>query len=123
MATILIVDDEAPVRGFLSAVLVDDGYEVRVAIHGAQALQLMERERPDLVISDVMMPVLDGRELCQRLKADEATLSIPIILMTSAGQQTINGAGHDAFLAKPFDLVDLEALLRRWLPQEPPSAA
>ena len=118
MATILIVDDEEPVRGFLAQLLAEDGYQVRLAIHGAQAIDLVAKERPDLVLSDVMMPVVNGNELCRRLKASEDARGIPVILMTSAGQKATDGAGADAYLAKPFDLQDLEAQIRRWLPSE-----
>jgi CheY-like chemotaxis protein len=116
MAIILIVDDEEPVRSFVAELLADDGYQVRLAMHGGQALDVVDKEPPDLVLSDVMMPVLNGKELCQRLKARDDTRHIPVILMTSAGQKAVDGAGADAFIAKPFDLDDLEALVRRWLP-------
>ena len=87
-----------------------------VAWHPARlALELIGRERPDLVLSDVMMPVLSGAELCRRLKADSDTQNIPVILMSSAGGQSTHGAGGDAFLDKPFHLEDLESLVRRWL--------
>ena len=116
MATILIVDDEEPVRDFLAQVLADAGHRTVQAVHGAEALELVEKERPDLVVSDIMMPVLDGAELCRRLKAGTATSAIPLILMSSAGPQAADGAGADAFIAKPFDLDDMEALVGRWFP-------
>jgi CheY-like chemotaxis protein len=112
---ILIVDDEAPIRELLAAVLHDMGYRAVVARHGHQALELVARERPDLIISDLMMPVLNGRVLCQRLKADPATQGIPIILMTSAGQEQARGVPAEAYLDKPFDLGELEALIQVWL--------
>ena len=116
MAMILIVDDEAPIRDVLAAVLHDVGHRTVVARHGRQALELVAQERPDLIISDLMMPVLNGRVLCQRLKADPATQGIPIILMTSAGLEQAHGASADAYLDKPFDLDELEALVQAWLP-------
>lgn len=115
MANILIVDDEEPVRSFLAQLLTEDGYNVRQAIHGRQALELIDKERPDLVLSDVMMPVLNGAELCRRLKAREDTKHIPVILMTSGGRRSSDGAGADAFIGKPFELADMEALVQRWL--------
>ena len=69
MATILIVDDEEPVRDFLAQLLSDAGHRTLQAIHGAHALEMVDREQPDLVISDIMMPVLNGADLCRRLKA------------------------------------------------------
>ncbi len=121
MATILIVDDEAPIREFLAAFLEDAGYRTLGAINGAQALALLAKERPDVVLSDIMMPVLNGAELCRRLKAAADTRSVPVILMSSAGRNAADGAGADAFIAKPFDSLDeVEALVRRWSPPEAP---
>lgn len=116
MATVLIVEDEEPVRELVALVLRDAGHHTVQAIHGGQALELVANEHPDLVISDVMMPVLGGAELCRRLKAGPKTRAIPVILMSSAGWAVADGAGSDAFLAKPFELDELEALVRRWLP-------
>lgn len=120
MATILIVDDEAPVRDFLAQLLADAGHRTLQAIHGAQALQLVGTERPDLVIANIMMPVLNGADLCRRLKARADTTAIPVILMSSAGQRSADGTGADAFIGKPFDLDAMEALVERWLPPEMP---
>jgi CheY-like chemotaxis protein len=116
VATVLIVDDEQPLRELLADVLEAAGHRVIHAHHGQQALEQVARERPDLVISDVMMPVLNGRILCQRLKADPATRALPVILMTSAGQEHADGVGADDFLAKPFGLDEIERLIRHWLP-------
>lgn len=105
---ILVVDDEEPIRAFLTLVLEDAGYTVRTAIHGAQALELIAEGAPQLVISDVMMPVLDGIELCRRLKAANG---IPVILMSAAGMDVLDGAPADALLPKPFDIVEMESLI------------
>jgi len=115
LATILVVDDEEPVRELLGLVLRDGGHRTLLAMHGAQALQMIENERPDLVVSDVMMPVLNGAELCRRLKTSVETRTIPVILMSAAGPRSAAGAGGDAFLEKPFQLDDLDALVRHWL--------
>ena len=116
MATILIVDDEEPVRDFLAQVLTAAGHRALQAIHGAQALELVANEWADLVVADIMMPVLNGAELCRRLKAGTATNAIPVILMSSAGPRAADGTGADALIAKPFDLEDMEALVGRWSP-------
>lgn len=115
MAKVLIVDDEQPVREFIAQVLTEDGYDTVTATDGKQALELVEQEQPDLIISDTMMPVLNGAELCRRLKHGPETLGIPIILMSSAGRQVASGSGADDFLDKPFDLLRLDALVQRWL--------
>src|SRR5687768_1337212 len=114
--TILVVDDEEPVRDFLAQLLEEDGHLVLTAIHGARALELINEQTPDLVISDVMMPILSGAELTRRLKANPATATIPVILMSSAGRRAADGTGADAFIAKPFDLTALEELVERLLP-------
>jgi len=118
--TILIVEDEAPLRELLADLVEDAGYRPLQAIHGREALALIEQERPDVVLSDVMMPVLNGAELCRILKAQPSSASIPVILMSAAGPAIADGAGADAFVDKPFELSELEALVRRWLPPEPP---
>jgi len=120
VTTILIVDDEEPVRDFLSQFLEDAGYRVIQAINGAQALTATAHDRPDLVIADIMMPVLSGAELCRRLKAQADTWAIPVILMSSAGERAADGTGADAFVDKPFVLDEMEALVRRWLPPAKP---
>ena len=123
MATILIVEDEEPVRELLGYILADAGHRAVLAIHGAEALELAAQDPPDLVLADVMMPVLDGAELCRRLKADPDTRAIPVILLSAAGRHVAQGTGADAFLAKPFDLEDLDALVRRWLRPRPAAGA
>jgi two-component system, OmpR family, phosphate regulon response regulator PhoB len=117
VTTILIVDDEEPVRDFLGMVLEDAGYHILRASNGREALGLIERYLPALVLADVMMPVLGGVELIRRLRSGLDTVHIPVILMSSAGEWVAEGAGADAFLAMPFDLEDVEALVRCWLPR------
>ncbi|MGI8914297.1 MAG: response regulator transcription factor [Chloroflexota bacterium] len=116
MATVLVVDDELPLRSLLAMVIRDAGHAVILAIDGSQALEVIGRQRPDLVLSDIMMPLLNGAALCRGLKLAADTASIPVILMSAAGNALAEGTGADAFLAKPFDIADVEALLDRWLP-------
>ena len=115
MSTVLVVDDERPIRDILGTLFDDAGYQVVEAIHGGQALDLIEQARPDLIVSDVMMPVLNGAELCRRLKRQATTKQIPVILMSSAGSHVAREAGADAFIEKPFNIDEMEALVRRWL--------
>lgn len=110
-----MVDDEEPVREFLAMILTDAGHRAILAIHGAQALKLIEGDQPDLVIADVMMPVLNGVDLCRRLKGAPGTQAIPVILTSSAGDRVADGTGCDAFIAKPFGLSEMEALVSRFL--------
>jgi two-component system alkaline phosphatase synthesis response regulator PhoP len=119
MATILIVDDEKPVRELLALIFAADGHRVVLAGNGRQALELVAQDRPDVVLSDVMMPLLSGAKLCRRLKSDPVTALIPVILMSAAGRAVAARAGADAFVHKPFDLNEIEVLVRGWLPSTP----
>lgn len=122
MATILVVDDERPVREFLAQALEDNGHRVLQAYHGRHALSLLagtRPERPDLVISDVMMPLVGGVELCRALKADPDTADIPVVLMSAAVPRATLSAGADAFIPKPFDLDAMDRLVARVLSAHP----
>ncbi|MBV9580019.1 MAG: response regulator [Chloroflexi bacterium] len=125
MPTILIVDDEKPMRQFLAAALEQDGYEVVEAVNGGHALSMIVggSMRPDLVISDVMMPLVGGVELCRVLRANSSTADIPIVLMSAAPARASTSAGADAIIGKPFDLDALEALVRRLLSERQMGAA
>ena len=117
MATVLIADDEQPVREFLAELVEASGHRAVKAANGREALEVIQAERPDLVLADLMMPLLGGAELCRRLKADPSTASIPVILFSSASRRPgVEGEGcADGFLAKPFDPEAIETLLRDWL--------
>ena len=115
MATLLIVDDERPVRDLLVAVFASSGYRVVEPGDGRRALELVAAEHPDAVISDVMMPLMGGLELCRRIKADRNTRDVPVVLMSAVDQQRAEGAGADAFVSKPFDIDDFEQLVDRLL--------
>jgi CheY-like chemotaxis protein len=115
VALILVVEDEAPIRELLVALLRTHGHRTSAAANGALALARVGEERPDLVLADVMMPVLSGLELCRRLKADPATAAVPVLLMSAVDARYVDGAGADGFVPKPFELDQLEALIDRWL--------
>lgn len=119
MAAILVVDDEEPIRQLLAAVLSDHGYRALLARNGQHALEILSEERPDLVLTDVMMPLLTGTDLCRHLKADPETRGIPVILISGAGREVADGSGADDYLDKPFHLEEVEALVERWLPRAP----
>jgi CheY-like chemotaxis protein len=118
VATILIVDDERPIRELLADVLGGAGHGTLLAPHGREALAHLERARPDLVLTDLMMPVMGGAELCRRLRAGEATREIPIIVMSTLSAWPADLYGADAGLDKPFDLDRLLALVDRWAPPD-----
>jgi len=104
-ATILIVDDNADIRAYLRNIL-QPSYQVNEAADGQQGLALANEIVPDLIVSDVMMPVMNGLEFCQRVKENLATSHIPVILLTARAMssQQIEGyeSGADAYITKPF---------------------
>jgi signal transduction histidine kinase len=115
---VLVVDDNADMRSYL-ADLLRPRYDVDVATDGADALARIRRRRPDLVLSDVMMPVLDGFGLIESLRADPRTAAVPVILVSArAGEEsTIEGltSGADDYLVKPFAARELLARVRAHL--------
>src|SRR4051794_25092973 len=113
--TILVVEDEEPVQQLVADLLDGEGYHVLVADDCLQALALIHTTSPDLVLTDLMMPVMNGVELCRRLRADERTLQVPIVVMTAAGRGQREAAGADAYVAKPFDLDVLLELVESYV--------
>jgi two-component system cell cycle response regulator len=113
---VLVVDDVATNRLLLRAKLSSAYYDVAVAENGRQALEMARREQPDMVMLDVMMPDMDGFEVCARLKAAEETAHIPVIMVTAldTAEERIRGleAGADDFLSKPFNDLALFARVR-----------
>jgi two-component system, OmpR family, alkaline phosphatase synthesis response regulator PhoP len=108
MKRILVVEDELAIAEVVSELLGDEGYQVVTAANGQEALATLPKVEPDLVLSDVMMPLLDGRGLCRALAANPAYQSIPIVLMSAAGEAIAkNECTYNAYLHKPFELVDL----------------
>ncbi len=104
---ILLTDDEEPVRTLVALTLKSDGqYEFLEATNGLEALEVARREAPDLILLDVLMPHLDGIEVCARLKKDPATRHIPVILLTALVQekdkQKAREAGAEGYFSKPF---------------------
>jgi signal transduction histidine kinase/DNA-binding NarL/FixJ family response regulator len=112
---ILVADDNADMRDYLTR-LLGRHWSVRTTANGEEALQAADEQRPDLVLTDVMMPRVDGFELLRRLRADPATRDVPVIMLTArAGQEaSVEGlqAGADDYLAKPFRADELIARVR-----------
>jgi signal transduction histidine kinase len=116
MSTVLIVDDDPTAREALVAILEGDGYELRQAKDGIQALQILKQLQPDLILLDVMMPAMDGFEVCRRIRATPPLAEVPIILLTALDDRDslLKGieSGADDFLSKPPDRRELVARVR-----------
>jgi CheY-like chemotaxis protein len=114
MKTVLVVDDELAIADMLCVVLEGEGYRVVTASNGQVALASLTMTRPDMVLCDLMMPLLDGQELCRAMKSDPQYQAIPIILMSAVGDSLISAATqHDGFIGKPFDIDEVLALVER----------
>ena len=110
--TVLAVDDQPVNLRLLDAVLTPRGHRVISASSGAEALALLETEDVDLVLSDVVMPEMDGYEVCRRIRSNESTAFLPVVMITARGsEQRLNAltAGADDFITKPFDQSELLA--------------
>jgi DNA-binding response OmpR family regulator len=113
---ILIVDDEESLAEFVARALRQHGYRTLCAYDGDSALNMIGEELPDLVILDLMLPMMDGWEVCRRAKADPLTRTIPIIMLTarSSSEDVVQGLdlGADDYMKKPFPLEELLARVR-----------
>ena len=116
---ILAVDDEKHIVRLVQINLQKEGYEVITASNGREALEQVEREKPDLVIMDVMMPEMGGFEALQEMKANEATSTVPVIMLTAKAQDAdvFEGwkSGADLYLTKPFNPQELLTFVKRIL--------
>jgi DNA-binding response OmpR family regulator len=118
---VLVVDDEVDVTNMISRSLMLGGFEVMVAHRGADALQLARHRKPSLVVLDIMMPGMNGIDVCRHVRANPELRAVPILFLTARHEieDKIDGfeAGADDYLTKPFDLREMElrvrALLRR----------
>ena len=120
---VLVVDDEDDILQFLGLVLRERGYDVLTASAGREALAVAQRERPDFVLLDVMMPQMDGWEVLRRLKADPRTAEIPVAIVSArtGAKDRAEGlrAGAADYICKPFSLDELLGKLAAVLGGEP----
>ncbi len=123
MAKIMLADDEQQVRDMVAFKLTSSGHHVVRACDGGEAMALAAAESPDLIILDIMMPVLDGLEVLRRLKANPTLHAIPVIILSAKGrdQDVLNGlrAGAVDYIVKPFSLKELTARVELALRKRP----
>jgi DNA-binding NarL/FixJ family response regulator len=119
---LLLVDDEPGLREAVQAYLEESGYTVQTANNGNEGWEMVQRFTPDLVISDVMMPQVDGYELLRRMRGDVRFQSLPVVFLTARGMTSdrIQGydAGCDGYLPKPFDPDELVAVIKSILTRQ-----
>jgi phosphate regulon transcriptional regulator PhoB len=126
---VLVVEDEPDIRSLIVHHLERDGYRCRTAASGGEALARVRSSAPDLIVLDLMLPGMDGLEVCRRLRGDPATAAVPIIMLTAKADEVDRVVGlemgADDYLAKPFSTKELvarvRAVLRRARPGEAPS--
>ena len=116
---VLIADDEPNIVISLEFLMKREGHQVLVARDGVQALEAIRRDKPDLVLLDVMMPLMSGFEVCQQVRADEQLAGVKILMLTAKGRDTDLaqglGLGADGFMTKPFEPDALRAAVGRLL--------
>ncbi|HOE67444.1 MAG TPA: response regulator [Candidatus Hydrogenedentes bacterium] len=120
-AKVLVVDDEPDLVEFIARLLRAEGFDVLTAYDGINAMDMTENERPDIILLDIMMPMVSGYEVCQQIKANPMTRNIPILCMTSAhsidARARSRQAGAATVIVKPFTPAELVAQVRRHLPE------
>lgn len=113
---ILLVDEEVDALTALKVALEADGYNVVEALDGFEALSMASSENPDVILLDIMMPGMDGFEVCKRLKSDSQLSTIPVIMLTAKGEinDKVEGLemGADDYVTKPFNLKELKARIK-----------
>lgn len=118
---VLVVDDDATIRRLLQITLETEGFMVTTAGDGVEGLRMaQEAPRPDLVLLDIMMPGMDGLQVCHTLKNDPATADLPVVLLSAKAQshdiELGMRVGADDYITKPPDLLDLVTRVRQLLP-------
>ena len=119
MPRILAVDDEPSIRRLIEVNLAREGYQMETAENGAQALAKIRASKPDLLVTDVMMPEMDGFELVKNIRMDASLADLPIIMLTAKAQDrdVLEGyqRGADLYLTKPFNPMELKQFVKRLL--------
>lgn len=121
-AKVLVVEDDPAARRLISFALEQDGYEVLTASNGLEGLTKAQTERPEILVLDVMLPGLDGFEVCRRLRADTETSGVLILMLSAKAQESDKTTGlkmgADDYLAKPADPLEVAARVKTLLQQK-----
>ena len=116
---ILVVDDEPDILKVVTFRLKKAGYDIKTAEDGQKALEEIKKEKPDLIFLDLRLPIIDGYEVCRRLKSDEALKKIPVIFLTASTAPTVASKAEefkaDDFLIKPFEPEELLKKVKKFI--------
>jgi len=119
MSTVLVVEDSVPQQEMMTDLLRSIGLEVAIANDGLEALERIERHPPDVIVLDIVMPRMNGYELCRRLKANPMTQHLPVVMCSSKGEEFDRywgmKQGADAYIAKPFQPAELVGTVQQLL--------
>ncbi|MEM7769938.1 MAG: response regulator [Cyanobacteria bacterium P01_E01_bin.6] len=119
MSTVLVVEDSVTQREMITDLLKGSGLDVTVASDGVEALEQINGHCPDLVVLDIVMPKMNGYEVCRRLKADPSTQDVPVVMCSSKGEEFDRywgmKQGADAYIAKPFQPNELVGTVKQLL--------
>jgi twitching motility two-component system response regulator PilH len=119
MSKVLVVEDSPPQREMISALLTGIGLAVTSAGDGVEALEQMKTSRPDIVVLDIVMPRMNGYELCRRIKTDPKTQEVPVVMCSTKGEEFDRywgmRQGADAYIAKPFQPQELVGTVKQLL--------
>ena len=119
MPRILLVDDDPAILRLLDVNFRMEGFDVDATSHGEEALAAAARQTPDVVVLDLMLPGLDGREILQRLRESPSTADVPALFLTARGRAEATTGDDARYIQKPFDTVELVATVRAMLEGEP----
>lgn len=113
---VLIVDDDEGIIDALSLILEDEGFTVKTVNKGEQAIEQVEKFKPNVLLLDLLMSGYDGRDICKQLKQDPQTQTVPVIMISAhpSARQGALDAGADDFLAKPFETSELLERITHW---------
>ena len=119
MSKVLVVEDSPPQREMISSLLKDNGMNVTSAGDGIEALEQIQQDRPDIVVLDIVMPRMNGYELCRRLKDNPTTKELPIVMCSTKGEEFDRywgmRQGANAYIAKPFQPQELVGTVKKLL--------